>query len=244
MWLWWNSGPSYAWNASAPYKVWDVFNICCSCMNPRLKVSLICLSSTESQTPYPVERHFCLMRHIQKLWGRFRIISPFDSVHQPAYLLLFSSAFLLLFHPLFTTLPSPLALVSVSVWSFAVRSQQRAVSWEDEGSVRDDWCLKHTHTNTHQPVFLFRRAGTMSGVEIRKAGMPMLGEPLCSFILLCCLFLTLLLAASASLYRNSGTVAPPFPRGSSQWSRAKTRGCLLPTPSHSSPCFFLCHYFW
>lgn len=37
-------------------------------------------------------------------------------------------------------------------------------------------------------------------------------NPQCSFILLCCLFLTLL-ALSASLYRNSGTEAPP----PSQW---------------------------
>lgn len=57
------------------------------------------------------------------------------------------------------------------------------------------------------------RASPLSVVEIRQAGRQAGWEnPQCSFILLCCLFLTLL-ALSASLYRNSGTEAPP----PSQW---------------------------
>lgn len=140
----------------------------------------------------------------------------------------FSLPFLLLF-PLVSCLSSPLqrplARVSASVWSFAVRSQQTAVSGEDEGSAQGDRYLKHvsthTQTNTHIQSHLSCYFYTeeqqlcLDWKWGRQAYRCWEKHPV--FIYPPLLSRCLSHSLCSSLYRNSGIETPPLPRGSNQW---------------------------
>lgn len=115
--------------------------------------------------------------------------------------------------------------VSVSFWSVAGKSQQKTVHWDDKGCVWDS-CQKVAPP----------KIPAVTSVAVRRT-------PMCSFLLLRCLFLTHRLTPSASLGRNSSAEAPPTVCVSNQWSAAKTRGCFLPSPSLPH-LFFLLSSVW
>lgn len=184
------------------------------------ELPLICLQSTESQIQLPVKIHYCEMRCIHKLRKgdikeKFLLLILSSSV-----LLLFpvsssfSSPFLLLLYPLFTILPRPLALVSVSVCSFAVGSQQTAESWQDEGSAWR-WLMFKTRTHTYKH--------TSAVISIQKQQQLCLEwkwgrqayrcwENPCVHLSSFAVSLSLFLTPSASLSTETATQRPlPFP---------------------------------
>lgn len=149
-----------------------------------------------------------------KNWGKatsFFLFIPLSSWFSFLFLLLFP-CFLPLLQLLFTTLPRPLALVSVSVWSFAVRSQQTAVSWEDEGSARGDWYLKHTpHIQTHLRCFYPEEQQLCLEWKWGRQAYQCWENP-CVHLSSFAVSLSLLLAPSSSLSTETVALRPlPFP---------------------------------
>lgn len=171
-------------------------------------------------------------------------------------LLFFSDVPLFLFpsfFPLFCFFTAPLRplslplVFSASVWSFAAGSQQAAVSWQDGGQCAG-WLIRRSHTHAHTlHTHTHKHQHTSALISIQRfwswdevgrhadAGITSCVHLSCFAV---CLPLTLSCCLCLSLYRNSGTEAPPLPRGSNQWSPARARGCLPHQPSLSPHTIF------
>lgn len=146
-----NFSPIKAWNASAPYKVRDVFNICCSCRKHSLKLS--CRVHRVKDTASS-EKTFCEDSVLL-------LIFPASSS---------SSSFILLF----LASPSPLFHVRLLLTRLLSGSSQwdhnRLPRAERMKAVRwvTDFLKTHTHTKTHLSCNFYPEvAATMSGVRMR-----------------------------------------------------------------------------
>lgn len=121
---------------------------------------------------------------------------------------------------------------------FAVRSQQTAVSRGDEGSARGGWYLKHAHTHTYKhtsAVISIQKSSNYvwSGNEVGRHTDA--GRTPCVHLSSFAVSLSLTLSRSLcpSLYRNSGTEAPP----PSPWLQPmiNCKGTRLPPSPTLSP---------